>query len=57
MADKANCTVVVTYLEISFLGYGDDNRFGQQSGSFPSFPDLIADDSEGRDHGLSSILY
>ena len=57
MADYANCTVVVTYMEISFLGYGDDHRLGPRSEPFPSYPDLIADDSEGRDHDLSSILY
>ena len=43
MAYKADCAVVLTLLNVAFLGKGDDKRLGPRYGPLSRLPNLITD--------------
>ena len=57
MADEADGSVVLTQLQISFLGECDDELLSPRCWPFSNPPDLIADVGEHVGHCLPSMLY
>ncbi|WP_419619558.1 hypothetical protein, partial [Thiolapillus sp.] len=50
------CSVVLTLLQVAFLGKRNDSGLGPWSWPFSCLPDLVADCRENGDHILSTCF-
>ena len=56
MAEEADRSLVITLLQVAFLGKCDDQGLGPRNWPFSCLPDLVADCRESGDYVISTGL-